>query len=75
MTPTDRPDHLQTPTCKRCGRVMVDRRNRSTGVHFWGCPHWPECKGNTGMFRRRLRNVYPQQADYDYDDPLAYFEG
>ncbi|MGB4440884.1 MAG: RecQ family ATP-dependent DNA helicase [Coriobacteriia bacterium] len=34
-------------TCPECGRPMVKRPNRSTGVMFWGCSGWPEYKHGT----------------------------
>jgi restriction system protein len=37
-----------TPTCPRCGEVMVRRmarQGRSAGKPFWGCPTFPKCRG------------------------------
>lgn len=37
-----------TPNCPRCGSRMVSRlarRGRNAGSHFWGCSHYPRCKG------------------------------
>ncbi len=48
--PTDRTDRtaLTPPPCPRCGKDMVLRTTRKgerTGLQFWGCPGYPECKG------------------------------
>jgi len=32
-------------TCPRCGGVLVQRANRSTGQRFLGCSHFPACRG------------------------------
>jgi ssDNA-binding Zn-finger/Zn-ribbon topoisomerase 1 len=32
------------PTCPECRDEMVSRRNRATGVAFWGCRNYPACK-------------------------------
>lgn len=37
-----------TPSCPRCGHKMVRRigaRGRSDGKPFWGCRHYPHCRG------------------------------
>jgi hypothetical protein len=31
--------------CPRCGGVMVERLNRSTGERFLGCRRFPQCRG------------------------------
>src|SRR5688572_18539020 len=31
--------------CPRCGAVMVERRNRSSGEFFLGCSRYPDCRG------------------------------
>lgn len=33
-----------TKTCPECGRALVIRTNRLTGIEFLGCIFWPECK-------------------------------
>jgi len=38
----------QSPSCPRCGSVMVLRsfgRGRNETAWFWGCPRYPECRG------------------------------
>ncbi len=30
--------------CKRCGSVMVERKNKKTGEEFLGCSSFPKCK-------------------------------
>lgn len=32
-------------TCPTCNSDMVQRKNRHTGVDFWGCSNFPRCKG------------------------------
>jgi restriction system protein len=32
-------------SCPSCDAEMVRRKNRSTGVGFWGCANYPRCKG------------------------------
>jgi hypothetical protein len=37
-----------TPPCPSCGRSMVKRtalRGRRRGSQFWGCSHYPRCRG------------------------------
>jgi restriction system protein len=44
---SDEPDHL-TPNCPRCSTPMVMREARhgsNPGEKFWGCPHFPKCRG------------------------------
>jgi restriction system protein len=45
------PDH-RAPACPRCGSAMVVREARR-GVHagqnFWGCPHFPKCRGKRNL--------------------------
>jgi restriction system protein len=42
-------DHDSTPSvnpaCPMCGTDMVQRKNRQTKDHFWGCPKYPACRG------------------------------
>jgi len=33
------------PVCPKCGTEMVQRSNRQTKDHFWGCPKYPACRG------------------------------
>ena len=44
LAAADHPE-LSTPACPLCGDVMRSRRNRKTQVAFWGCTHYPLCKG------------------------------
>lgn len=36
---------LGKPRCPACGAVMVVRTARRTHREFWGCPHYPHCRG------------------------------
>jgi len=38
--------HISDPKiiCKRCGSVMIERRNKKTGEEFLGCSTYPKCK-------------------------------
>jgi len=33
------------PACPTCGAAMFKRFNRQTSQMFWGCTHYPRCKG------------------------------
>jgi len=33
------------PACPTCGAPMFKRFNRQTSQMFWGCTHYPSCKG------------------------------
>lgn len=33
------------PICPKCGADMVQRSNRQTHEHFWGCTKYPACRG------------------------------
>lgn len=35
----------QAPTCPVCSKAMVERRRKSDGGQFWGCPSFPACRG------------------------------
>lgn len=35
----------QSPTCRRCGSVLVQRTNKRTGELFLGCSQFPHCRG------------------------------
>lgn len=37
------------PTCASCGVKMVERIARASGAKFWGCVHYPKCKGKMAM--------------------------
>jgi len=40
------------PVCPVCGSFMVLRRAKRgahAGTKFWGCPHYPKCKGITNL--------------------------
>jgi restriction system protein len=44
-------DHL-TPDCPRCGSAMVVREAKQgvyAGQNFWGCPHFPKCRGTRAV--------------------------
>ncbi|MBB6368625.1 restriction system protein [Xanthomonas sacchari] len=36
----------QSPTCRRCGSVLMQRTNRRTGEAFLGCSQFPRCRGS-----------------------------
>ena len=47
-SPTDRTDLPQPPPCPKCGGLMALRTakgGKNPGSQFWGCTHYPECKG------------------------------
>jgi len=33
------------PVCPKCGKPMIERRNRKTEQKFWGCSTFPICRG------------------------------
>ena len=35
--------------CPECGSSMVTRRNRSTGISFYGCSTHPQCWGSRAL--------------------------
>jgi len=35
------------PPCPRCGAALVERRNRKTDAHFYGCSRFPACRFTT----------------------------
>jgi len=35
----------QSPICRRCGSVLVQRTNKRTGEAFLGCSQFPHCRG------------------------------
>ncbi|MBI4319710.1 MAG: restriction endonuclease [Chloroflexi bacterium] len=41
---TPNPSISTAPMCPKCGSVLVERRNRSTGETFLGCPKYPACR-------------------------------
>lgn len=43
VSPASPPKTL--PSCPECSGVMVQRTNRQSGAHFWGCAIYPRCKG------------------------------
>lgn len=43
ITPT--PASVANPICPKCGSDMVQRSNRRTKDHFWGCTKYPACRG------------------------------
>ena len=49
--PTD-PSDQRPPPCPQCGSLMALRTAKSgknIGSQFWGCSHYPECKGTAPM--------------------------
>ncbi|KZC16132.1 restriction endonuclease [Rhodanobacter sp. FW510-R12] len=44
---TTKPDPAPSsnPICPKCGADMVQRSNRQTKDHFWGCVKYPTCRG------------------------------
>ncbi|MEW9623578.1 topoisomerase DNA-binding C4 zinc finger domain-containing protein [Rhodanobacter geophilus] len=34
-----------SPACPKCGKEMMQRTNRRTNDHFWGCTGYPSCHG------------------------------
>lgn len=36
--------NITSPSCPRCGNVLVRRRNRGTGQEFLGCSQFPACR-------------------------------
>ncbi|WP_430388851.1 restriction endonuclease [Dyella sp. 20L07] len=42
---TPNPVSLSNPVCPKCGADMVQRSNRQTKDHFWGCTKYPACRG------------------------------
>ena len=40
-----RPVSATEPACPTCGAAMFKRFNRQTSQMFWGCTHYPRCKG------------------------------
>lgn len=46
--PSNQTDHPKIPPCPQCGAMMALRTAKSgknSGSQFWGCTHYPECKG------------------------------
>lgn len=46
--PAERKDLPQPPPCPKCGGLMSLRTakgGKNPGSQFWGCTHYPECKG------------------------------
>ena len=46
--PSPRPDLPQPPPCPKCGALTVLRSakgGQTPGSQFWGCTHYPDCKG------------------------------
>jgi len=37
------------PVCPTCGAAMFKRFNRQTSQMFWGCTHYPRCKGTRAV--------------------------
>jgi hypothetical protein len=37
------------PACPTCGAAMFKRFNRQTSQMFWGCTHYPRCKGTRSV--------------------------
>ena len=52
--PEDEPqDDMAPPACPTCGTAMVlrvvKRRGPRQGERFWGCPHFPKCRGTRDL--------------------------
>lgn len=45
VTTTPDPTPSTNPVCPKCGAEMVQRSNRQTKDHFWGCTKYPSCRG------------------------------
>jgi restriction system protein len=45
VTATPDPALSSNPNCPKCGGDMVQRSNRQTKDHFWGCAKYPACRG------------------------------
>jgi restriction system protein len=45
VTATPGPTPPSNPVCPKCGADMVQRSNRQTKDHFWGCAKYPACRG------------------------------
>ncbi|MFZ6015448.1 MAG: hypothetical protein ACOYUZ_03780 [Patescibacteria group bacterium] len=37
------------PTCPDCGTNMIPKQNSYTSKYFWGCAHFPRCRGSRNM--------------------------
>ena len=44
-----RPTSPTEPACPTCGAAMFKRFNRQTSQMFWGCTHYPRCKGTRAV--------------------------
>jgi restriction system protein len=47
------------PTCASCGEKLVERKPRSGGSAFWGCPSYPRCRTTMPMRADRARDAQP----------------
>jgi restriction system protein len=45
VTTTPNSSYSANPVCPKCGSDMVQRSNRRTKDHFWGCAKYPACWG------------------------------
>ena len=45
VTITPDPKPSPNPVCPKCDGDMVQRSNRQTKDHFWGCAKYPACRG------------------------------
>jgi len=44
--------HESAPSCPKCSATMTLRRAKrgtNAGSQFWGCPHYPRCKGTRNL--------------------------
>ena len=59
--------------CHICFGKMVERRNRITGMAFWGCANWPQCRGaknlDGSIGRTVPRPPGPGYTEDDHGDP------
>ncbi|MFC5583280.1 restriction endonuclease [Rhodanobacter terrae] len=45
VTAAPDPAPSSNPICPKCGADMIQRSNRQTKDHFWGCTKYPACRG------------------------------
>ena len=65
-----------TPDCPRCRQATVlryQRKGQTPGRPFWGCSHFPTCRGTLPLYRDPSN--YPQfQNTADADDSDWFYE-
>jgi DNA helicase-2/ATP-dependent DNA helicase PcrA len=40
---------MEIPTCPKCNAAMLERKNKKTGMSFYGCSMYPKCNGMRPM--------------------------